>query len=274
MAAGRRVGGLLLTAVVVWMGGCLELEANGPGPCEEGAIDPTDPGDCIRMECKDGAYVSAPDDTEIPDDENPCTEDTCAGGIPAHAPVGAGICPNASAPQGFGRCLAGVCVQCLGTFDCGLGYTCDVAVNQCFACDDGVKNGTETDIDCGGECIARCQSGQACMVTADCVAECKDGVCMDSCSNGIKDGDESDVDCGGSCAQRCSAGQGCKIGADCDSKVCINGACIAPTCNDGVQNGAESDVDCAGSCVKCAPGKKCLKNTDCLSMSCSNGTCG
>src|SRR5256885_7165918 len=35
------------------------------------------------------------------------------------------------------------------------------------ACDDGIKNGAETDIDCGGICKA-CALGSACAAPADC----------------------------------------------------------------------------------------------------------
>jgi len=44
-------------------------------------------------------------------------------------------------------------------------------------CDDGERNGTETDVDCGGAC-APCQTGEACRVAADCQdGLCEDGVC-------------------------------------------------------------------------------------------------
>jgi hypothetical protein len=44
-------------------------------------------------------------------------------------------------------------------------------------CTDGVKNGSETDVDCGGRC-ARCGLGQRCARGADCeTASCHAGVC-------------------------------------------------------------------------------------------------
>jgi cellulase/cellobiase CelA1 len=45
-------------------------------------------------------------------------------------------------------------------------------------CTDGVKNGTETAIDCGGSC-GKCANGQTCSVAADCTsATCTTGVCQ------------------------------------------------------------------------------------------------
>ena len=46
-------------------------------------------------------------------------------------------------------------------------------------CTDGVQNGSETDVDCGGSCSAKCASGKHCGVTTDCQsgATCSGGVC-------------------------------------------------------------------------------------------------
>ncbi|PHJ24936.1 sushi domain (scr repeat) domain-containing protein [Cystoisospora suis] len=49
------------------------------------------------------------------------------------------------------------------------------------SCFDGIRNGDETGVDCGGSCTQVCPS----------------------CFNGIKDGDEDDVDCGGSTCEPC-----------------------------------------------------------------------
>jgi len=70
------------------------------------------------------------------------------------------------------------------------------------SCTDGIKNGTETDIDCGGSCTTKCQNGKGCGVNGDCSSSiCTGGVCQaaPTCSDGIKNGTETGVDCGGSC---------------------------------------------------------------------------
>ncbi|WP_437725574.1 trypsin-like serine protease [Sorangium sp. So ce861] len=56
-------------------------------------------------------------------------------------------------------------------------------------CTDGVQNGTETDVDCGGTCTADCANGDTCNTGADCASQnCVAGVCQPStgtapCSN-------------------------------------------------------------------------------------------
>lgn len=69
-------------------------------------------------------------------------------------------------------------------------------------CTDGIKNGSETDVDCGGSCVAKCQNGKACGASTDCVSNlCSGGICQaaPTCTDGVKNGTETGVDCGGSC---------------------------------------------------------------------------
>ena len=100
-------------------------------------------------------------------------------------------------------------------------------------CFDGIQNGDETGVDCGGT------------VCVSCAAICNDG---------IQNGDETGVDCGGnscvSCAALCSDGimNGDETGIDCGGTSCA--ACVA-TCNDGILNGNETGIDCGGSCPPC-----------------------
>src|SRR5512143_1064749 len=59
----------------------------------------------------------------------------------------------------------------LGTSDGGPpGHDADGAVDAALAsrCDDGIHNGTETDVDCGGSC-GPCAVGQACGASGDCL---------------------------------------------------------------------------------------------------------
>jgi outer membrane protein OmpA-like peptidoglycan-associated protein len=83
------------------------------------------------------------------------------------------------------------------------------------SCDDGQKNGTETDVDCGGLC-APCSLGEGCSTNTDCLtAQCVGLSCVTPCSgatdpedcdgdglpniiedkngNGVKDSDETDA---------------------------------------------------------------------------------
>jgi DNA-binding beta-propeller fold protein YncE len=46
-------------------------------------------------------------------------------------------------------------------------------------CTDSIKNGTESAVDCGGSCSARCANGQTCGVGADCASgTCTGGTCQ------------------------------------------------------------------------------------------------
>ncbi len=56
-------------------------------------------------------------------------------------------------------------------------WNVSISCNCPPTCTDGIKNGNETGVDCGGSCPA----------------------CPSSCSDGIQNGNETGIDCGGSC---------------------------------------------------------------------------
>lgn len=142
------------------------------------------------------------------------------------------------------------------------------------SCTDAVRNGTETDIDCGGGHCAPCEDSKICLAGTDCVsATCIDGICRTpACDDHLADGDETDVDCGGRCAPCADQGK-CKETHDCQSGVCGEGVCHAPDCADRVKNGTETDIDCGGSCSGCEATKACASATNCLSHVCVEGSC-
>jgi hypothetical protein len=88
------------------------------------------------------------------------------------------------------------------------------------ACHDRVKDGDESDVDCGGACRS-CKSGEQCSGAADCESgACDAGACRaPTCSDGVRDGFETDVDCGGACGG-CALDARCFSGADCASTQC------------------------------------------------------
>ena len=156
-----------------------------------------------------------------------------------------------------------------------VGASCsgDVASAPEPLCTDHVKDGNETDIDCGGSC-GPCATGKRCVVGKDCAdGNCQAKLCIAAtCTDNIKNGSESDTDCGGSCSA-CSNDRSCHVSADCGSQVCQGDLCVAPSCSDGVKNGAESDIDCGVSCGGCALGKKCVAGSDCAgSAACDTTT--
>ena len=107
----------------------------------------------------------------------------------------------------------------------------------------GVQDGNETDVDCGGGRCPKCSVGKACLTTADCVVQpavfCVNNVCTitnpAACSNNQRDPGETGIDCGGSCPNKCPAGQGCNSTVDCQSGLTCMGnpkVCTAPiTCD-------------------------------------------
>ena len=197
-----------------------------------------------------------------------CT-DNMKNGAETDTDCGGGTCPKCGENQGCaiaGDCSSGVCNS--GTSKCDPPN-----------CTDGIKNGPESDVDCGGPCPSKCASGKGCGQHGDCTSDycSSSNVCgtepTHCTTGGVKDGDETDVDCGGSCKAKCADTKACAKGDDCQSKVCTSLVCAAPTCTDLAKNGTETDVDCGGSTctTKCANGKFCATHTDCTSTYCNMG---
>ncbi len=139
-----------------------------------------------------------------------------------------------------------------------------------------MKNGAETDSDCGGPTCPVCAAGQNCSKAADCKSGvCTSGKCIPaSCTDKVKNGAETDIDCGGGTCPACKVGLGCSKSSDCASGVCTAGKCMAATCTDGVKNGDETDTDCGGgTCLGCKLGSACKKGADCKSGVCTAGKC-
>ena len=121
---------------------------------------------------------------------------------------------------------------CTDLTDCGTEYYKPFEMQNCTdipSCFNRVKDGDETDIDCGGSC----------------------GPCP-SCFDGIMDNDETGIDCGGSClpCPTCFDGvmNGGEIGIDC------GGACaLQDCCMNGYRDAhiREIGIDCGGPCKEC-----------------------
>ena len=117
--------------------------------------------------------------------------------------------------------------ECSGPEDCASGVCEDGSCAE-PTCDDGVLNGSESDVDCGGDC-GPCDDGAACLGPDDCVSDvCAAGTCAEpTCEDGVLNGDETDTDCGGSCGG-CDLGATCNTGADCTARGCNDGTCYWP----------------------------------------------
>jgi hypothetical protein len=240
----------------------------------ETALAAQTPGDCKTAVCDgSGGLTNIPNDADVDNDGNDCTSDACSGGVIVHTDLGSG----AGCSQSGGAVCngSGSCVACVGDGDCGGGMICQA--NKCVPplCQNGAKDPTETDVDCGGAC-APCADTKACLAPSDCVSSvCTGGICLAAtCSDSVKNGAETDVDCGGSCAADCAVGKACGGAGDCVSGVCLGGVCQGPTCSDSVKNGTETDVDCGATCfVGCETGQMCVAPWDCTSGVCTSGIC-
>lgn len=111
-------------------------------------------------------------------------------------------------------------------------------------CSDGVRNGNETDVDCGGPSCPKCADGRACVAGSDCVSGvCSAGVCVEptpACSAEV---------CG---AQHgcpaCTNGRACAAGTDCASGHCAGGVCVECS-NTGHCTGTTASACHAVACV-------------------------
>ncbi len=203
-----------------------------------------------------GFFACSSDPPVTPAQEAGTTTTTAT--VPTVLPDGAVVVPEAAAPQ------------CKVDTDCD-GGKCTNGSCAAPSPTDGLKNGDESDIDCGGTAPNRCALGKACREQNDCDATpCIGGVCKKpSPTDGIQDNDETDVDCGGLAAPKCADGKTCINTRDCESAVCRGYVCRAPTITDGVKNGDETYIDCGGTkAPACAAGEPCLLATDCTSFVC------
>jgi formylglycine-generating enzyme required for sulfatase activity len=141
-------------------------------------------------------------------------------------------------------------------------------------CTDGMLNGNETDVDCGGTKCPACADGMKCKAGADCVDLVCNATCQaPSCTDKVQNGAETAVDCGGGSCPGCDVGAPCKTGTDCASGLCsVMSVCLVAPCADKMQDGDETDIDCGGSCTtKCGVGAGCKSNADCNNLICDVG---
>ncbi|MFM2152011.1 MAG: hypothetical protein RL199_446, partial [Pseudomonadota bacterium] len=284
-----------------------KLRCRGPGDCRSGVCSPS--GQCAPPTCSDGVRngtetavdcggtkcgrcgvgVAVPDAAScasgVRADLGVCLAGTCFDGLPNGAETGpdcgGGYCP---------ACADGV--ACKASTDCASG-NCLLTTRRCVPATsaDRLRNGDETDVDCGGASGKPCGLKKACRVSSDCAAPnvCANGQCAPAtCANGLRDPAKGElaVDCGGGCGP-CGAGVFCSSAAQCRSGVCDKAAgataktCLAATTTDRVKNGSETDVDCGGSSgAGCPYAARCERETDCaldmvcLAGRCNFGTCG
>lgn len=200
-------------------------------------------GDCRQPECDAfGNVVEILYEGDEPGDDNSaCTKELCAGWTPYHQPLAEGsFCPG-------GVCDAnGACVECTTDLHCGSKYC---FAQKCYECDNGIQDGNEADVDCGGSC-PKC-AGEPCGKDSECkTGYCADGVCcaeacgtcrtcvspgfIGQCKIVPKYGEEppacsiaSGTMCNGAAACKIALGFLCVQGFQCASGICKSGLCAA-----------------------------------------------
>lgn len=212
-----------------------------------------------------------------------CVDRACVGILcPQGRRCVAGQCVAPDCPSmtcgGYRVCVAGGCVDssCYGQCP-DAGCVRGACVKP--SCSDGLQNGDETDLDCGGSCPP-CAWRSQCTGARDCLSgSCDGGRCASaaSCANGVQDRHESGVDCGGPDCGPCGAGERCRDDSDCLGFCGPEGICVTGGCADGRKSSGESDVDCGAVCAAsgklCANGRKCVGHEDCAQRRCEGGTC-
>jgi len=230
--------------------------ATGPSSADGGVDGGSDGG---PIDCGAGQSCTCQPPTSSDGVRNDSETDVdCGGGLlpggqPNTASDGAPVCQVGQSCLLGTDCVAGVCNDDMEAggppMDCPAGSTCQC---QTPSPTDGVQNGGETGVDCGGATTAgsdgapACATGSGCLVAGDCVsllcvgampatsgAPPVVGVCTAaSCTDGVQDGTETNVDCGGGACPGCVAGDACSVGTDCASGGCdyTFHCALAPSC--------------------------------------------
>lgn len=187
-----------------------------------------------------GADADEPDASDTADAEDIDSDvDTGCEGV---------ICPSGQV------CIQGECLRvCEEDADCrNPDLYCADKICTPIRCDDGVQNGDESDIDCGGGC-ERCGLGKSCFNDTDCASGiCSgDGICVECLES---------IDCEG--CQICQDTQCVDDNEQCEGcESCSGGQCID---DDEHCSHLDDNGYCAqAQCVECAKDSHCALDGVC-----------
>jgi len=151
-----------------------------------------------------------------------------------------------------GFCISGVC-----------------ATPAAASCSDGIKNGAETDVDCGGSCANKCTPSKMCTVNADCTTNrCSGGVCI--CP-------DPQLIVNGACVSPTSGGK-CYTNGNCGlcTQSCGNSASVTAVCNAfGIPAGScqSNQISGQGGGGRCLTGVCCVPTGPPGPFPVTNGQC-
>lgn len=203
------------------------------------------PGDCRQRRCQLGQELEVADDSDPPDDGNPCTLDSCVAGEPSHPPQPldspCSVDGNAQAQVCDG---AGACVECNQAEQCSHLPSSDDCRSR--SCTSGV---------CGETFVS---DGTLVGAASQVVGDCKKVAC-DGKGGTTNVVDDSDVPIDGN---------------DCTKDVCTNGAPSNPPEPADTACGAGGTLLCNGqsACVGCNNDTQCAADTFCLDHYCDSGS--
>ncbi len=102
------------------------------------------------------------------------------------------------------------------------------------SCRDSEQGGSETDVDCGGGCLA-CSEGQQCQTPDDCTSRFCDesNVCRDCQTTPDCSGAEGTYCDSGLCLPVKVLGTACTATDSCNSGFCVDDVCCENECDDG-----------------------------------------
>ncbi|MDI1476094.1 hypothetical protein [Polyangium sp. y55x31] len=211
--------------------------ADGPNPAQT-------VGDCQRIDCSAGKEVTVTDNADIPDDNEPCTNDACTAGTPSneHKPDG-GACQRGNET---GTCEMGVCqITCDAENPCDDGNPCT---------DDFCNIATST-------CVFTNIDGLPTPGATQPPGDCKQKICVAGKDTDVIDDTDVPVDVN-----------------PCTDNVCMNGAASNPPTSSGTPCTPEdTDVcDGAANCVQCTEAIHCIgiiAEDECTKAACMNHTC-
>jgi len=228
---------------------CKTFMCSGTGQCgstntADGTVvgDPT-VGDCHKNKCMTGNIVNGVDDTDLPVDGKPCTNDVCTNGTPSNPNVNAGTNCGSSGGQPLMCDGSGNCVGCLSETDCPLPpNACQVRVCVAGACGfTNVADGTPVPAN-------------------DPVGDCHKDICMSGAVQTVVDNTDVPVD-----------------NNPCTQDLCTNGVKSNPPVGSGVacSVGTGTECDGNGNCVECITATECTgSDTACQTRTCNGGVCG
>ncbi|MFZ5445251.1 MAG: lamin tail domain-containing protein [Myxococcota bacterium] len=196
-------------------------------------------GDCQQVQCDgQGGTTTVALATDVRDDGNACTEDTCNGTTPVNAPTMAGSACSAGGTvcDGAGACVAcNVAADCAGTSTFCRAVTC--TAHQCgFA---NTPANTALPAQTAGDCRRAVCDGNGAETTAN---------------------DDADVQ---------------NDNNACTTDTCASGAPVHTPVMTGTSCGANLVCNGSAQCVGCVTANDCPgSDTECRTRTCTAGTCG